>query len=712
MEKSKLTAYALNEVSETERIEIEKYLDAHPMEKAEVEEIKLVSAILKSEMATDLVVKAPEIKKKKSFSFLWQPRTLALTISLGFVGLLAVQVVKEQSKSLDSLSAKQKSIVMNEVATPQPSTPIGLSNKNVAKGPSEPQKISGMNSAVGSGASAPALQAQMSAETRENEGADFAGAPTSGDPQGMPKSAALGGGSSGGISTQGRGARISAVKRKVGLLSSFGNSNKDMQPRAEGKSKAAFAEKSVNADETDVTAGEEYKINPENDMISVSKEPLSTFSIDVDTASYTNARRYLNNYNQIPPADSIRTEEFINYFDYDYAAPTGAHPIAVHMEVAKSPWNLEKTIVRVGLKAKEINQKDRPKSNLVFLIDVSGSMADENKLPLVKSALRTLAEQLNENDRISMVVYAGQSGVVLDSVAGNKKDKILAAIQQLSSGGSTNGEGGIRKAYEIAQKNYITGGNNRVILASDGDFNVGVTSSSELLKIIKEKSEGGVFLTVLGFGMGNFKDARMEEISNKGQGNYFYIDSTKEADKVFVNQLMGTLFTIAKDVKVQLEFNPKLVKSYRLVGYENRMLQKEDFSNDKVDAGEMGAGHSVTALYEIEMKDNRNDSKDAFSDEILTAKVRYKKPLNSSSEYFDQALKNNVSSLEKASCSTRFAVAVASFSQWMRKSEHVKGFDSDKIVEIAQKCISTQDKNDSFKVEFLGLVRKARDIRK
>jgi Ca-activated chloride channel family protein len=328
-----------------------------------------------------------------------------------------------------------------------------------------------------------------------------------------------------------------------------------------------------------------------------------------------------------------------------------------------------------------------------------------------------------------MVVYAGQSGVILDSEPGNHKDKILSAIQKLSTGGGTNGEGGIRKAYEIAQKNYISGGNNRVILASDGDFNVGVTSPKELLDIIKAKSEGGIFLTVLGFGMGNYKDARLEEISNKGQGNYFYIDNAKEADKVFVNQLAGTLYTVAKDVKVQVEFNPNVVKSYRLVGYENRMLQKEDFANDKVDAGEMGAGHSVTALYEIEWKgskgsdiklkyqakdDNVTSAKpnEAFSDEILTAKIRYKKPTNSSSEFFEQALKNKVLLVKDASCSTRFAIAVAGFSQWMRQSAHVKDLSPKEILETSEGCLSTRDKKDSFKEEFVDLVKKARDIKK
>lgn len=669
MERNKLTAYALNEVSEMERKEIETYLESHPEDKKEVEQIKAVSAILRSEMAHEQVVMIPKFKKQSNQSFflgLTRFRVFGLALSLSFVGVVSLLVLKEP-KNVAIQGNLKNSVSVQDTVIPPPSTTGAMAPQSVAEDHNYKSLAANVNA-------------------KKMSRADVMG------------SALVDKGGPGG---SGNGAR------HMGLLSHFS-----------GKAELPVAKEATSYQE-------EYRLGAENDFILVSKESLSTFSIDVDTASYSNARRYLTSYNQIPPIDSIRTEEFVNYFEYDYTPPTSGHPIAVHMEATKSPWSSERAIIRVGLKAKELDLKDRPKSNLVFLIDVSGSMADENKLPLVKSALRTLTDQLAKDDRISMVVYAGQSGVILDSEAGSEKVKILEAIQNLSSGGSTNGEGGIRKAYELAQKNFISGGNNRVILASDGDFNVGVTSSQELLKIIKDKSEGGVFLTVLGFGMGNYKDARLEEISNKGQGNYFYIDNEKEANKVFVNQLAGTLFTIAKDVKVQVEFNPKLVHSYRLVGYENRMLNKEDFTNDKIDAGEMGAGHSVTALYEIEWagkavgpklkyqtEEHVQAANNGFSDEILTAKIRYKKPQNSSSEFFEQPLKNQVTSINEASCSTRFSVAVASFSQWMRQSPHLKDFDSGRILDMAYNCLTTKDRKDSFKEEFLDLVKKAREIKK
>ncbi|MBL7556460.1 MAG: von Willebrand factor type A domain-containing protein [Bdellovibrionaceae bacterium] len=708
MEKSKLTAYALNEVSEAERAEIETYLNAHPERRAEIEEIKLVSSILKSELASELVVKVPELKinKPSMWSAFFNLRVLAVGLSFAVVSLIAVVMIKTDGRPDIAVEVAMTTLDEGPVAEGV----AGIAKKTVVQ--KEMAKTESVNQI---GRSRLGVKDQVAMpELNDKTRAEMDAVST----QGAGSVASFGGAADGTVAEGRAGAPMGAMaKMKTDSATSSGFLPPGRMPMPAPEAPAPGG---------NVNSNEEYKLKPENEFIQVSKESLSTFSIDVDTAAYTNARRYLMSYQQIPPADSIRTEEFVNYFDYDYKAPTSGHPIAIHMEATKSPWNSERAIVRVGLKAKEIDVKDRPKSNLVFLVDVSGSMEDENKLPLVKSALKTLSEQLGSNDRISMVVYAGSSGVILDSVSGDKKDKILSAIQNLSAGGGTNGEGGIRKAYEIAQKNYISGGNNRVILASDGDFNVGVTSPEELLNIIKEKSEGGVFLTVLGFGMGNYKDARLEEISNKGQGNYFYIDNSKEADKVFVNQLAGTLYTMAKDVKVQIEFNPKVVHSYRLVGYENRMLNKEDFANDKVDAGEMGAGHSVTALYEIEWKGKApSDIKLKYqpatepekeapgsTDEILTTKIRYKKPTNSSSEYFEQALKNKVLPLAESSCSTRFAVAVAGFSQWMRQSAQLKDFDSKRILEISEGCTKTADKKDSFKDEFIDLVKKAREIRK
>lgn len=657
MEKNKLTAYALNELSDVEIKEVEAYLALHPEAKIEVEQIKMVSQFLKSELATDYKIAPPpfkEVNQKVSLLSFWRSKKMIAAMSFSIIGITSYLLLTEV----------QKNNQMNELKL--------IPNPNL------------MTEQV-------AIPVEQGKPTKVASNKDSA--------NGVAQEMAGGG-------TLGRGG-------------SFGSHSTVAMspPMYEG----GFPGSSE----------EQYESVSENGFIEVAKEPLSTFSIDVDTASYSNARRFLS-YGQLPPRDSIRTEEFVNYFDYDYAAPTSAHPISINMEAVTSPWDKEKVLVKVGLKAKEISQNQRPKSNLVFLIDVSGSMSDENKLPLVKSAMRTLTSQMSEQDKISIVVYAGQSGVVLDSTSASSKDKIVQAINNLSTGGGTNGEGGIRKAYEIAQKNFIKDGNNRVLLATDGDFNVGTTSSDELLKIINDKSENGIFLTVLGFGMGNYKDAFLEKISNKGQGNYFYIDNEKEANKVFITQLAGTLYTLAKDVKIQIEFNPHVVSSYRLVGYENRKLNKEDFSNDKIDAGELGAGHSVTALYELVMKGKEGSSNSPeplkyqkleekkekikvspeLTAEILTAKFRYKKPKNTSSEYFDQALKNEVKSIENATCSTKFATSVASFAQWLKKSEHVQGFDSGKILKLTEGCLSTNDRKDSFKEEYIELVKKASQLQK
>ncbi|MCB1157199.1 MAG: von Willebrand factor type A domain-containing protein, partial [Leptospiraceae bacterium] len=342
---------------------------------------------------------------------------------------------------------------------------------------------------------------------------------------------------------------------------------------------------------------EEYDSVEENGILSVANKPLSTFSIDVDTASYSNMRRYLN-YGNRPPLGAIRTEELVNYFNYDYAPPGGSEAFLVHTEMAKTPWNPEHLLLQIGIKGRGID-KERAPLNLVFLLDVSGSMDSPNKLPLLKKAFSLLSEGLTQNDRVSIVVYAGASGMVLKPTPGSEKDKILDALEKLSAGGSTNGGAGIELAYSLAEKNFIKNGVNRVILATDGDFNVGPSSQSDLVNLIQKKAKSGVFLTVLGFGMGNYKDSSMEKLADKGNGNYAYIDTLNEAKKVLVREMNGTLFTIAKDVKIQVEFNPNLIKAYRLIGYENRKLADKDFADDKKDAGDIGAEHSVTALYEL-----------------------------------------------------------------------------------------------------------------
>ena len=424
---------------------------------------------------------------------------------------------------------------------------------------------------------------------------------------------------------------------------------------------------------------EEYKSITDNSFQTVSSSPLSTFSIDVDTASYSNVRRFLNSGN-LPPADAVRTEELLNYFSYDYPQPTDDQPISLTTEVGVSPWDNNRRLVLLGLQGKNIQTEHLPPSNLVFLIDVSGSMFAENKLPLLKKAFKLLVQQLRAEDRVAIVVYAGAAGLVLDSTPGNEKAVINAKIDGLQAGGSTAGGEGIKLAYKIAKEKFIENGNNRVILATDGDFNVGASSEGELTRLIEERRDQGIYLTVLGFGMGNIKDNKMEALADKGNGNYAYIDNALEAKKVLVSQMAGTLFTIAKDVKIQVEFNPAKVKAYRLIGYENRKLADRDFNDDKKDAGDMGAGHSVTALYEIVPADSPENvaavdplvyqqSQAAGSTDLLQVKIRYKKPKEEASSLITQRVDGQAELAATPSENFRFAAAVAEYGMLLRNSE-------------------------------------------
>lgn len=422
---------------------------------------------------------------------------------------------------------------------------------------------------------------------------------------------------------------------------------------------------------TDGFNTEEYNANPENRMMKTSMSPLSTFSIDVDTASYSNLRRYLNSRHR-PPETAIRTEELINYFSYNLPEPTGDVPFSVTTEIAQCPWNNENYLVMIALQGKRVELKDLPRSNLVFLLDVSGSMDQPDKLPLLKESFQLLTEQLGENDKVSIVVYAGASGVVLEGARGDEKEKILEALGRLEAGGSTAGSEGIERAYAIAKKYFIPGGNNRVILATDGDFNVGVSSEGELKKLIEKKRKEGIYLSVLGFGTGNIKDNKMETLADHGNGNYAYIDSKLEARKVLVNELGGTLLTIAKDVKIQVEFNPMKVKEYRLVGYENRVMRNEDFDDDTKDAGDIGAGHNVIAFYEIvpyrdgETIENSNlkyqstDIRQEWENEWMEVRLRYKEPDSDVSKKIVHAITQQHVT-DRPSETFRFASAVAEF---------------------------------------------------
>ncbi|WP_089834661.1 YfbK domain-containing protein [Chitinophaga filiformis] len=466
---------------------------------------------------------------------------------------------------------------------------------------------------------------------------------------------------------------------------------------------------------------EDYSPINENIFHAVTDQPLSTFSIDVDRASYSNIRRFLNN-GDMPPADAVRVEEMINYFDYKYANPTTDAPVAIHTDMAVCPWNTTHQLVRIALKGKDVAKENLPPSNLVFLIDVSGSMSGPQRLPLVKQAFRALTAQLRSVDKVAIVVYAGAAGLVLPSTSGENKTAILDALDKLEAGGSTAGGEGIRLAYKTAAENLLQNGNNRVIIATDGDFNVGPSSDGELQRIIEQEREKGIFLSVLGFGMGNYKDNKLEILADKGNGNYAYIDNFEEARRTFVTEFGGTLFTIAKDVKLQIEFNPKYVQSYRLVGYENRMLQNEDFNNDKKDAGDMGAGHTVTALYEIvptgkgtgqplavdPLKYQLAKQPAGNSSEVLTVKLRYKEPKANTSQLITQVLHWKQQDITAAPEDFRMATAVADFGLLLRNSEHKGNASWDQVLKLAGNARGTDE--EGYRAEFIQLVKKAQLI--
>jgi Ca-activated chloride channel family protein len=455
----------------------------------------------------------------------------------------------------------------------------------------------------------------------------------------------------------------------------------------------------------------------------VVSEPVSTFSIDVDTGAYSNMRRWLNQ-GQLPPEDAVRVEEFINYFDYDYPYPESQRvPFQVSTEIAPTPWNADTRLLRIGIQGYKVPREQLPASNLVFLLDVSGSMNSPDKLPLLQQALSMLVGQLDARDSVSMVVYAGASGVVLPPTPGNRKADILAALQRLQAGGSTNGAAGIQLAYQMAQQSFIPGGVNRVILATDGDFNVGLASTEELIDLIQRKRKAGIALTTLGFGAGNFNDHLLEQLADEGNGNYAYIDRLNEARKVLAEELSATLLTIARDVKIQIEFNPALVAEYRLIGYENRMLNEEDFANDKVDAGEIGAGHRVTALYEISLAgskgqrlpprryqpDNPSTGRDSasFNNELAYLRIRYKLPDESESRLIQAPVMDSGINA-RGGDSFNFAAAVAAFGQKLRGGTFLEDFDYDDIEDLARRSRGS-DRN-GYRSEFMQLVNLAKTL--
>ncbi len=467
-----------------------------------------------------------------------------------------------------------------------------------------------------------------------------------------------------------------------------------------------------------VSDNESYGRIEENIFKSVSTAPLSTFSIDVDKAGYSNIRRMLKNGQEVPQ-DAVKIEEMVNYFAYNYPQPTGKDPFSITADVVDSPWNQDAKLVRIGLKGKDISMDNVPPSNLVFLLDVSGSMESPNKLPLLKAALNVLVDKLREKDKVSIVVYAGAAGLVLPPTSGAEKIKIRQAIDNLSAGGSTAGGAGIQLAYKVAEENFSKGGNNRIILATDGDFNVGASSDRSMEDLIEEKRKSGVFLTCLGFGMGNYKDSKLETLADKGNGNHAYIDTTQEAQKVLGTEFFGTLYTIAKDVKIQVEFNPAKVQAYRLIGYENRLLNDEDFKDDTKDAGELGSGHTVTALYEIipvgvkskYLKDIDNlkytkQTNQNYTDEMLTVKFRYKEPDGNVSKLIVKTVKDDNSSIENAPEDLKFSAAVALFGMQLRKSEFINTKKKEDVIALAEAGKGTDA--DGYRAEFIRLVKSSK----
>jgi Ca-activated chloride channel homolog len=468
-------------------------------------------------------------------------------------------------------------------------------------------------------------------------------------------------------------------------------------------------------------SGERYAEINENPFFETARAPLSTFSIDVDTAAYSNVRRFLND-GQMPPKDAVRIEEMLNYFEYTYPQPAGNVPFSVNTEMAVAPWNPKNRLMKVGLQGRKMSLDNTPAANLVFLLDVSGSMDSPDKLPLLKDGLRMMVNQLKPNDRVAIAVYAGSSGLVLPSTPVSRKRDIIGALDQLQAGGSTNGGEGIHLAYTIAAQNFISGGNNRVILATDGDFNVGTTSDTDLVNLIEAKRKSGIFLSVLGFGSGNLNDSMMEKLSNKGNGNYAYIDSRDEARKALGEQVAGTLYTIAKDVKIQIEFNPAKVAGYRLIGYENRLLADREFDDDTKDAGEIGAGHSITALYEIVPAGQKVDnggielkyskyvpSGTNFDSELATVKLRYKEPDGNQSKLLSIGVLDNVTAIEVASEDLRFAAAVAQFGLVLRDSRYKGDSNFASIASLASGALGSDVKER--RAEFLDLINRAATLK-
>lgn len=741
-EDPRLTAYALGELNQKEVKEFEKILVENPELKLEIERINDTIDSIKKEFDN---LPKEELSDEQKESLLSRnkiintsPTTFSKISRWTGISAAAACFIGMGIIGFDSLknNTKQESLTdsADERSSEMPPQSLGkIDEQKTALKDTNIQRLSLESEAI----------LENDSEAKENKNRSFNRSLAKKQSIAVPQPAASIAAGSINIDNGGLGAVEAKQKVESGLRYSSNASSAKRLGRSARQEKLNFEyseEIQLGADDFSEielskqaeTNNEQYGAYYDTPFVSPLQAPLSTFAIDVDTASYSNVRRYLGRRNQLPPQDAVRVEEMINYFDYAYRFTGDKHPFSVHLETASSPWKAGNRIVRIGLKAKELSANKRPPSNLIFLIDCSGSMGNKDKLPLLKESCIALVENLTEDDRIGIVTYAGGAGIELDPVHGDQKEEIIKVINGLRSGGSTNGEGGIRIAYDLAKKNFIKDGTNRIIIATDGDFNVGISDRSQLIKLVKDRADkDNIYLTALGFGEGNIKDHNLEQIANNGNGEYYYIDSFKEGKRVLVDKMNSTLVTIAKDVKIQVDFNPRKVGSYRLIGYANRKMKAEDFRNDEKDAGEIGAGHTITALYEITPPGvgNQNEVKSKYrkidnekienkysnlieSDELLTVFLRYKNPedkIEDSANEFIVPLTDSGKAWEESSDDFRFASSVAGFGMLLRNSKYAGDINCELILELASEGIG-KDKN-GLRKEFIELVNKAKAIK-